>query len=103
VRVLNIQLQPARSPGINVAETVARLSRLAKDVSVSEGDDGGGYISVNLRAADMVGLWAVVRRQLKTDAHLANAAIVICQGECGWDDYKLLHHFDPAEVVDELE
>jgi hypothetical protein len=100
--VLSVQLQPARSPALNVATTVARLRGLAEAVSVSEGEEGGGYVNVSLRAADVVGLWGSVRELLQADAALARAAIVVCQGERGWDDYLLLHHFDPSQVLDEL-
>ena len=33
---------------------------------------------------------------------LAAAAIIVCEGEHGWDDYLLLHHFDPAEPLDTM-
>jgi hypothetical protein len=33
---------------------------------------------------------------------LAQAAIVVCEGELGWDDYLLLHHFNSDEELDEL-
>jgi hypothetical protein len=73
---------------------------LAEEVSVSRGEEGGGYVNVGLKAADSVALWAAVRKQLQAEAGLARAAIVVCQGERGWDDYLLLHHFDPSQVLD---
>ena len=100
--LLNIQLLPARCPGLDIAEAVARLSRLAKDVSVTEGVDQGAYVNIALRADHIVGLWIKLREQLQADAALAGAAIVVCQGGHGWDDYLLLHHFDPLQALDEL-
>jgi hypothetical protein len=78
------------------------LRGLADQVSVGEGHDATRYVNVNLRPADVAGLWAVVREQLQADAALAGATIVVCQGEHGWDDYLLLHHFDPSQVLDDL-
>jgi len=26
----------------------------------------------------------------------------MCEGENGWDDYRLLHHFDPEVEIDEI-
>jgi hypothetical protein len=31
---------------------------------------------------------------------LRNAAIIMCEGTRGWDDYRLLHHYDPAQPLD---
>lgn len=48
--------------------------------------------------------WAVLMPALR-DGHsvgstISRACIVVCEGAQGWDDYLLLHHFDPAEVLD---
>jgi hypothetical protein len=100
---LHVQLQPARSPELDVPEAVARLSRLAASACVTDGeDDGRRYVNVDFKAVDLRGLWARVRAELKTIPGLAGAAIVVCEGEHGWDDYLLLHHFDPAEQRDQF-
>jgi hypothetical protein len=44
----------------------------------------------------------VIRELLQADPALANIAIVVCQGERGWDDYLLLHHFDSSVPLDQL-
>ena len=36
-------------------------------------------------------------------ARISRGAIITCQGKRGWDDYLLLHHFDPAEELDTLD
>jgi hypothetical protein len=102
MRRMNIQLQPARSPGLDVAAAVVQLCGLASSSSVSAGEDEGPYINVGFEAADPAGLWAAIREQFRADHALAGAAIVVCQGDYGWDDYLLLHHFDPAEPLDKL-
>lgn len=33
---------------------------------------------------------------------LRRSTIVVCQGSRGWDNYRLLHHFDPKETLDSL-
>lgn len=99
---LNIQIQPARSPGLDVAATVARLKRLAVGARVTEGEDEGPYVNVNFKVADLTGLWASVQEELRAMTELSVAAIVVCEGDNGWDDYRLLHHFDPAEPLDQL-
>lgn len=102
VKRLHIQLQPARSPGLDLPEAVARLSCLATGVLVTEGEDNGRYVNVDFKVADPSGLWALIRQELHSVAGLAGAAIIVCEGERGWDDYLLLHHFNPAEPLDRL-
>jgi hypothetical protein len=57
---------------------------------------------VDFEAEDAVELWMAVRAELRAVPGLAAAAIVCCQGAQGWDDYLLLHHFDPTEPLDRL-
>jgi hypothetical protein len=102
VKRLHIQLQPARSPGLDVAEAVAGLVRLDALVQVTEGEDDGRYVNIDFKATDLSGLWALVWAELQSVSGLAEAAIVVCEGEYGWDDYLLLHHFNPKEQLDEL-
>lgn len=33
---------------------------------------------------------------------LRRSSIVTCQGSRGWDDYRLLHHFDSRQPLDRL-
>jgi hypothetical protein len=99
---LNIQLQPARSPELNLAEAVAKLSSLAPGVRTTEGQDQGLYVNVDFKTADLSGLWKSVQRALEAVPGLKRAAIIVCEGERGWDDYLLLHHLDPQEQVDAL-
>lgn len=99
---LHVQIQPARSPRLDAEAVVARLQALAAAV-VSRGEDGSPYTNVDFRTADVRVLWAAVQDQLRADPALAASAIVCCEGERGWDDYRLLHHFDPAVPLDEVE
>ena len=89
-KILAIQIQPSRSPILNCSEIVTRLRGLAANSSVSEGNDGGAYINIGLKAVNLDGLWGEVQRLLGENLDLARAAIVTCQGDSGWDDYLLL-------------
>lgn len=98
---LKVQIQSARVPGVDVTATIARLRAVAEAV-VDYGDDNGPFVNVRYETADLPAVWAGVKEVLRTDAALARSGIVCCQGDHGWDDYLLLHHFDPAEPLDEL-
>jgi hypothetical protein len=98
---LHVQIQPARSPGLDTDAAIARLHSLANAV-VSRGEDAGSYINVDFRPADVRELWFAVRGQLHEDPELAASSIVCCEGERGWDDFLLLHHYDSAEPLDDI-
>jgi hypothetical protein len=99
---LHFQIQPARSPQFDVSGVVARLNRLAIGATVTNGDDNVPYVNVDYKAVELSALWALVREELIFNSELAEAAIVVCEGQHGWDDYRLLHHFDPAQPLDQL-
>ena len=117
MRVLNVQVQPARSRSLDI-EVVQRSLRalgarkpLVSSFWESAGWDDGRYINFNYRCTNrnLGQLWTTLRRgALGRSAfakHLRAASIVVCQGSRGWDDYLLLHHFDrtvPLDRSDEL-
>ena len=70
--------------------------------TVTRGDDNGPYINVRFRSADVGAVWAAVREQLRADPPLAQCSMACCEGDRGWDDYRLLHHFDPSVPLDEV-
>jgi len=110
--VLCIQFQPERAPDLDPVAVVGVLKlvgdneRLVSRVQVTEGVDDGPYIDVTYSTPDPVSLWASVRERVLEHAALGPAlrrsVLITCTGDSGWDDYRLLHHFDEAEPLDEL-
>jgi hypothetical protein len=51
-------------------------------------------------------LWKLLHEQLYQASAFARfmqtASIVTCEGQHGWDDYLLLHHFDAGQRCDEF-
>ena len=102
LKTLNVQIQPARSPGLDSAAIVAALRTLSKDSWVNEGEDGGPYINVCFDVPKLERLWLAIRGILDANPAVAQATIITCQGKRGWDDYLLLHHFDVSEQLDDI-
>ena len=69
---------------------------------MTDGLDRGRYVNVAFATDDLKALWSALREEMLGVPRLAEAAIVCCEGEHGWDDYLLLHHFDPTEPIDQL-
>lgn len=61
-------------------------------------------LSIQTDSIDL--LWALIQvdLNLKTMAQspLTVGTIIVCQGELGWDDYFLLHHYDSEIKTDTL-
>ena len=96
---MHVQLQPARSPELDADAAASRIAALAPAV-VTRGDDAGPYINIDFRPTEMSTLWTAVQAELVADPRLAACVIACCEGERGWDDYLLLHHYDPSEPLD---
>lgn len=93
------------------AEDLVSRLRAAADgtvlelVTENQGEEDGGYINVTFAAPDHVAGWMQLRAlydDSKAGRQLAVSTIVVCEGERSWDDYLLLHHFDPGEKLDDV-
>ena len=107
MKSLHIQLQPSLAPGLDAVSEADRLrnligsSGLAGSISVTEGEDNGPYINIDFDTVDVVAMWSLLRPEWQTNCSLAACTIVCCEGDAGWDDYRLLHHFDSSQPLDE--
>jgi hypothetical protein len=109
---LSILVRLDRAREIDTATTKRRLTTVGQSeqvvsrVNVVEGQEDGGYINVTYSSDDLPALWSLVRSALAggqmRGASLLGCAIVVCTGQFGWDDYLLLHHFDPSQPLDEV-
>jgi hypothetical protein len=108
---LCIQVHPDRARGLNMSAVRSRCEALAHNSLVhrfaqSEGVEDGRYVNLMFETIDIPALWALVRREIYSDTTIGDAmrlaSMAMCHGEQGWDDYLLLHHYDPAQPLDRL-
>jgi len=110
VPILSVQLQPDLEPDLDLAATLALFGVAAEiadaELEISEGYDDGRFIDYNFRTRDLAFLWDILQSNVMDQPLLgpaiARAAIVVCEGPHGWDDYLLLHHHDRSVEVDEI-
>jgi len=107
MKCLHIQLQPELCAGdaeqiVDDLTSIATNSDSDASLNVERGDDNGPYININIQSADVASLWSAVSSRISSDSALASCAIVCCEGDDGWDDYLLLHHYDRGETLDNL-
>lgn len=109
---LCIQIQPARAPGLDLAvvrdlcDLLASNEPLVKRFTLVEGDDDGPYLNLMFETNRLQALWAVLQRHLYQDSAVGElirrASIAACEGDQGWENYLLLHHFDRTLQLDDL-
>ena len=103
MRRMCVQFQPGRVAQDAVGGVVAALRDALRGADFDAGNDGGRYVNVTFEAATVAAGWAAVASVLadhKFGQAVRASCIVTCQGEHGWDDYLLLHHFDPDVNLD---
>ena len=112
MKAISIQIQPHRAPGLDIDEVrtlferIVASSPLVERHHFDEGHDKGHYFNFTFGTRDLKALWGILREQVYADrafGHLvALSSIATCEGSHGWDDYLLLHHFDPEQRCDAL-
>jgi hypothetical protein len=101
-----IQIHPERSADLDVAavetlcEGLARDQGLIQRFAVVEGADDGNYVNLMFETQEPRQLWGLLQEQLYQSREFGGAlqvsSMVMCEGSDGWNDYLLLHHYDPA-------
>lgn len=104
IQCLSIQilLDPAGDFDRNVI--LDALHTLERYPEIDE-DEERQWVAFNLFSEDIPALWAELQPVLFESAAAAvlrTAGIIVCEGEQGWSDERLLFHHDPAEAPDPL-
>jgi len=105
MQTLSVQFQPQRAAGITnrVCELMLRIA-LESDVrtfSVEGSRARNGYLNFMFASAAARLTWRAVQRialsHRTLGRQLRHSTIVTCQGTRGWNNDRLLHHFDPRQ------
>jgi len=109
VRSLSVQVQPERSPGINMAgitesfHELAQRKELVLRHSFDSGNDNGAYFNFTFGTEHPAELWLTMQELVflakEHKAHMAVASMAMCSSEEGWDQYVQLYHWDPEVPV----
>ncbi len=112
MKTLTVQIREGLAAGFDAEQAVGRLVALVgqqlpaadADATRAEVSRSEGCVNVNFRTPDLTGLWHAIQGELGlaevSKPPIADALIVVCEGQYGWDDYRLLHHFDDFETLD---
>ncbi|TWU19186.1 hypothetical protein [Allorhodopirellula heiligendammensis] len=104
-----IHVQPDQLLALDELDILNVAKRLelewVEECSATMGDDDGRYINIHIHSNSPAETWArIADLFLGTDflsTEIRISSIVTVTGDAGWDDYLLLHHFDPSEELDQ--
>ncbi len=101
-----IHIHPNRARDLDLAQVRALCAALARERdlvrrhAVLEGLDHVPYVNLMFETERPDLLWSLIEQRLYRDGAVGGAlrasSMAMCQGTRGWDDYRLLHHYDPA-------
>ena len=110
MRSLSIQVQPERSPGLDMQrlaqafESIADMRDLVNNHAFGNGFDDGAYFNFNFDTSRAEELWKTVQKSVYQSPefreHMACASMAMCSSDEGWHDYLQLFHFDPLVEID---
>ena len=112
MRTLHIQVQPGRAKALDVVRLRREFHALATDNALvsayrfSNGNDDGDYYNFDLDTPHPAALWdqiqAAIFEASSFGQQIRQSSMAICTGRNGWEDYLLIHHWDPDEDLDEV-
>ena len=104
MRSLSVQVQPSRSPEIDmervcsIFESIAAMSELVEHHAFENGSDGVPYFNFTFGTRYAKQLWQTIQEVVfdnpEFGAFVKKSSIVACSSESGWETYFLLAHFD---------
>src|SRR5438552_12603617 len=110
MKTICLQFQPKRAPKVSITSASALMLRIAlahegvRQFTVQRGLAGSEYINYLFVCRRIESIWRAIRvkalQHRQVGSSLRRACIATAEGSRGWDDYVLLHHFDPRQNPD---
>ena len=109
---LSVQFQPERAkrPNVKLVQQLMCSTAIREDgirgFDFHRGHDRGLYINFNYQGSrdTLARLWKYLKTKVLLDrragAQLRQATIITCEGSRGWENYRLLYHFNPKTALD---
>ncbi len=107
---LCLQVHLDRAPQLDVprlheaCEAWARRTPGVRGIGVSTGEEDGRFVNIVFATEDPIAAWQALRpailESVEFGGTLQPASLCLCTGEQGWDDCRVLYHFNRAVDVD---
>ncbi len=93
--ILVVNFQPRRTFPRKVGSILAFLKRIDGAVC----DEQRGFITFEVKGK----YWTSLKKEIATNPFFAESTIITRTGSLGWNDYRLLHHFDKTQPLDKFD
>ncbi len=110
---LQIQVHPDLVPELDLQLLRAQVEAIGSSepsvlrFKIDEGEDQGRYLNLAFKTTDRAALWRAVEARLYEHPQLGRllrlSSMTLCTGDEGWDDYLVLHHFNPEIEPDDID
>ena len=101
MKCLTIQIHSQRDTSYSYKDIAFYLRKAGRSPEVDIVEDDGNWVNLNFFSENLLLLWSDIQAVLKAQPEiamwLARVGIIACEGEQGWDDLRLLAHYDPSE------
>jgi hypothetical protein len=111
MQTISVQFQPRRSGKLKSAKMCELMLQIALETdvrtfSVEWSRSRDSYLNFLFSSASVTRTWRAIERTALRHrllgGRIRRSTIVTCQGSRGWDNYRLLYHFDPEQGIDQL-
>lgn len=106
MKCLSIQIQATADARFSVEDVLYLSRKCGRYPEIDSDDDQSGNVNLNYFTEQLPVLWSDLKKHLYEDPNLGpwlkKASLVVCEGDDGWDNYLLLHHYDSNESTDNV-
>ncbi len=106
MKCIIVQLHTQKNTHHTLASCLQTIRAIGRHPEVEPEEDNPSIINLNFFTEDTVVFWAEFQQQILNNTPcgdwLKEVAIIVCEGEYGWNDALLLAHYDDNEKLDTL-
>ncbi|WP_053981087.1 hypothetical protein [Marinagarivorans algicola] len=106
MKCIIVQLHIDKNTRYTLKNCLQAIRAIGRYPEVEPEEDNPSIINLNFFTEDAVIFWADFQQKILNSTPcgdwLKEVAIVVCEGEYGWNDALLLAHYDDSEKLDLL-
>lgn len=106
MKCVSVQIHPANDGSYEVDDLLALVRSIGRYPEVDSDEGDSHSVNLNFFTEDLQRFWREFQEGVLNDAALGpwvrKTAIIVCEGDQGWDDYLLLWHYDQTHTADRL-
>lgn len=106
MKCIIVQVHTQKDGSFTLDECLKHIRAAGRHPEVEPEEDDPAIVNLNFFTEDAPAFWQEFQRNnlqdTPTGRWLKNVAIIVCEGQYGWNDALLLAHFDASETLDAL-